>query len=74
MMSAMHTAQRKKLWVPALLSLAIFAGASQAAAPLRPPQGYFAPVEKFKTGDSSEGCDAVPTASMRLISVPPLRL
>ena len=57
----MHTAQRKKLWVPALLSLAMFAGATQAAAPLRPPQGYFAPVEKFKTGDSSEGCDAVPT-------------
>lgn len=57
----MHTAQRKKLWAPALLSLAMFAGATQAAAPLRPPQGYFAPVEKFKTGDSSEGCDAVPT-------------
>ena len=40
--------------------LAIFAGTAQAAAPLRPQQGYFAPVDKFKTGDKSEGCDAMP--------------
>src|SRR5690606_27952793 len=45
---------------PTLLSLAMFAGATQAAAPLRPPQGYFAPVDKFKTGDNSDGCDAMP--------------
>jgi poly(beta-D-mannuronate) lyase len=49
------------LLAPTLLSLAMFAGATQAAAPLRPPQGYFAPVDKFKTGDKSEGCDAMPT-------------
>ncbi len=50
----------RTLLVPSILGLAIFAGAAQAAAPLRPPQGYFAAVDKVKSGDSSEGCDAMP--------------
>ncbi|MBN6774731.1 mannuronate-specific alginate lyase [Pseudomonas granadensis] len=50
----------KHLLAPSLLTLAMFAGATQAAAPLRPPQGYFAPVDKFKSGDKSDGCDAMP--------------
>ena len=41
----------QKLLIPSLLGLAIFAGAASAAAPLRPPQGYFAPIEAFKTGE-----------------------
>ena len=50
------------LLAPTLLSLAMFAGATQAAAPLRPPQGYLAPVDKFKTGDKSEAaCPALVT-------------
>lgn len=57
----MRNPKLKNLLAPTLLSLAMFAGATQAAAPLRPPQGYFAPVDKFKTGDNSEGCDAMPT-------------
>ncbi len=57
----MRNPNLKKLLAPTLLSLAMFAGATQAAAPLRPPQGYFAPIEKVKTGDKSEGCDAMPT-------------
>ncbi|MHC8325016.1 mannuronate-specific alginate lyase [Pseudomonas sp. LB1P83] len=57
----MQTRTLKRLIAPSLLSLAMFAGATQAAAPLRPPQGYFAPIEKVKTGDKSEGCDAIPT-------------
>ncbi|RON01994.1 poly(beta-D-mannuronate) lyase [Pseudomonas brassicacearum] len=57
----MRNSKLKTLLAPTLLSLAMFAGATQAAAPLRPPQGYFAPVDKFKTGDGSEGCDAMPT-------------
>ena len=57
----MRNPKLKNLFAPTLLGLAMFAGAAQAAAPLRPPQGYFAPVEKFKTGDNSEGCDAMPT-------------
>ncbi|RON52744.1 mannuronate-specific alginate lyase [Pseudomonas frederiksbergensis] len=57
----MQTRTLKNLLAPSLLTLAMFAGATQAAAPLRPPQGYFAPIEKVKTGDSSEGCDAMPT-------------
>lgn len=32
----------QKLLIPTLLGLAIFAGSVNAAAPLRPPQGYFA--------------------------------
>ena len=59
-MTCMHTRTLKNLLAPSLLTLAMFAGATQAAAPLRPPQGYFAPIEKMKTGDSSEGCDAMP--------------
>jgi poly(beta-D-mannuronate) lyase len=57
----MQTRTLKRLIAPSLLTLAMFAGATQAAAPLRPPQGYFAPIEKVKTGDKSEGCDAMPT-------------
>ncbi|MDR9863583.1 MULTISPECIES: mannuronate-specific alginate lyase [Pseudomonas] len=57
----MRNSKLKTLLAPTLLGLAIFAGTAQAAAPLRPPQGYFAPVDKFKTGDKSEGCDAMPT-------------
>lgn len=57
----MHTATLKHLLAPTLLSLAMFAGVTQAAEALRPPQGYFAPVDKFKTGNSGEGCDAIPT-------------
>jgi Alginate lyase. len=60
-MNCMQTRTLKKLLAPSLLTLAMFAGATQAAAPLRPPQGYFAPIEKVKTGDKSEGCDAMPT-------------
>ena len=57
----MHNRKLHSRLAPALLSLALFAGATQAAAPLRPPQGYLAPVEKFKTGDSKSNCDATPT-------------
>lgn len=60
----MHTGTRtltmKKLLAPTLLGLAIIAGTAQAAAPLRPPQGYYAPVEKFKTGDKAESCESMP--------------
>ncbi len=56
----MRNPNLKKLLAPTLLSLAMFAGATQAAAPLRPPQGYFAPIEKVKAGDKSEGCDRTP--------------
>lgn len=51
----------QKLLIPTLLGLAIFAGHANAAAPLRPPQGYFAPIEAFKTGDFKNDCDAMPT-------------
>ena len=51
----------QKLLIPTLLGLAMFAGSVNAAAPLRPPQGYFAPIEAFKTGDFKDGCDAMPT-------------
>ncbi len=61
MTRTMRTRTLKTLLAPSLLTLAIFAGATQAAAPLRPPQGYFAPIEKFKTGSSDERCEAVPT-------------
>ena len=50
----------QKLLIPTLLGLAMFAGVVNAAAPLRPPQGYFAPVEAFKTGDFKNDCDAMP--------------
>ena len=51
----------QKLLIPTLLGLAMFAGHANAAAPLRPPQGYFAPIEAFKTGDFKNDCDAMPT-------------
>ncbi|MGY2179784.1 mannuronate-specific alginate lyase [Pseudomonas agarici] len=51
----------RTLLAPSLLGLAILANSAQAAAPLRPPQGYFAAVDKFKASDSSEGCEAMPT-------------
>ncbi len=51
----------QKLLIPTLLGLAMFAGQANAAAPLRPPQGYFAPIEAFKTGDFKNDCDAMPT-------------
>ena len=47
-----------RLFTPALLGLALFAGAADAA--LRPPLGYFAPVETFKTGDYTSDCGAIP--------------
>jgi len=50
----------QKLLIPTLLGMAIFAGSVNAAAPLRPPQGYFAPVEAFKTGDFKNDCDTMP--------------
>jgi poly(beta-D-mannuronate) lyase len=55
----------KKLLAPTLLGLAIFAGTAQAAAPLRPPQGYNAPIEKIKTGDKAESCGAMPAPYTR---------
>ncbi len=51
----------RTLLAPTLLGLAIVAGTAQAAAPLRPPQGYFSAVEAFKTGDYTGRCEAVPT-------------
>lgn len=57
----MHTAHLKRLLLPTLLGLAMFAGTTHASAPLRPPQGYYAPVDKFKTGDTDKGCDTMPT-------------
>ena len=50
----------QKLLLPGLLGLAMFAGSVNAAAPLRPPQGYFAPIEAFKTGDFKNDCTAMP--------------
>ncbi len=57
--------QTPKLIRPTLLSMAILSsmawslGAS-AAAPLIPPKGYDAPIEKMKTGDNNFSCEAVP--------------
>jgi len=51
--------QTPKLMLPTLLSLAMFAGAASAAT-LVPPKGYYAPIEKFKTGDNNFSCAAVP--------------
>jgi len=51
--------QTPKLMLPTLLSLAMFAGAASAAN-LVPPKGYYAPIEKFKTGDNNFSCAAVP--------------
>ncbi|MGY4490523.1 mannuronate-specific alginate lyase [Pseudomonas sp. TE3610] len=50
----------RHLLAPTLLGLAIFAGNAQAAAPLHPPQGYLAAVDKFKTNAKDEGCQAMP--------------
>ena len=50
----------RTLLAPTLLGLAMFASTAHAAAPLRPPQGYYAPVEAFKTGDFKNDCDAMP--------------
>ena len=43
---------------PALLALALFGGAAQAA--LVPPQGYYEGIEKLKTGDGNFRCEAAP--------------
>ncbi len=48
MTSTTRTRTLKTLLAPSLLTLAMFAGATQAAAPLRPPQGYFAPIERSR--------------------------
>jgi poly(beta-D-mannuronate) lyase len=56
----MHT---PKLMLPTLLSLAMMAGAAgtaNAAGTLVPPQGYYAPIEKLKTGEGNFTCDAIP--------------
>ncbi|MNF51319.1 Alginate lyase precursor [compost metagenome] len=50
----------RKLAAPALLGLALFGPAVQAAT-LVPPEGYYAGIEKLKTGKSDFKCDAVPT-------------
>ena len=60
----------QKLLIPSLLGLAIFAGSVNAAAPLRPPQGYFAPIEAFKTGDFKNDCDAMPLDFLRKYDLP----
>ncbi len=51
----------QKLWIPSLLGLAIFAGSGQRRRPTASAQGYFAPIEAFKTGDFKENSDAMPT-------------
>ena len=50
----------RTLLAPTLLGLAMFASNAHAAAPLRPPQGYYAPIEAFKTGDFKNDCTAMP--------------
>ena len=50
----------RTLLAPTLLGLAMFASSANAAAPLRPPQGYYAPIEAFKTGDFKNDCTAMP--------------
>lgn len=57
--------QTPKLIRPTLLSMAIlssmaWAAGASAAAPLVPPKGYDAPIEKVKTGDGGFKCEAVP--------------
>ncbi|QVM90570.1 mannuronate-specific alginate lyase [Pseudomonas entomophila] len=54
---------------PALLALALFGGAAQAA--LVPPQGYYEGIEKLKTSDGDFRCEAAPrpyTGSLRFRS------
>ncbi|MEG1041392.1 MAG: mannuronate-specific alginate lyase [Pseudomonas sp.] len=48
-----------KLTAPALLALALFGPAAQAAG-LVPPLGYYAGIEKLKTGPSDYKCEAIP--------------
>lgn len=50
----------RSLLTPALLGLAMFASTANAAGALRPPQGYYAPVEAFKTGDFKNDCGSMP--------------
>ncbi|WP_248917358.1 mannuronate-specific alginate lyase [Pseudomonas entomophila] len=54
---------------PALLALALFGGAAQAA--LVPPQGYYEGIEKLKSSDGDVRCEAAPrpyTGSLRFRS------
>lgn len=55
----MHT---RKMMLPTLLAVALLAAtdAASAAQALVPPQGYFAGIEKVKTGDNKFTCDAIP--------------
>ncbi|CAG8866994.1 Alginate lyase [Pseudomonas fluorescens] len=53
----------RKFGAPALLTLALFGTAAQAA--LVPPQGYYAGIEKIKTGENNFKCEAVPTPYTR---------
>jgi len=53
------------MMIPSLLSLSIlsaglFTTNASAATALVPPQGYYEPVEKFKTGNSKFNCEAIP--------------
>ena len=50
----------RSLLTPALLGLAMFASTANAAGALRPPQGYYAAVEAFKTGDFKNDCGTMP--------------
>lgn len=50
----------RSLLTPALLGLAMFASTANAAEALRPPQGYYAAVEAFKTGDFKNDCETMP--------------
>ncbi|EIK95314.1 poly(beta-D-mannuronate) lyase [Pseudomonas sp. M47T1] len=56
-----HAKTLRHLLAPTLLGLAMFAANAQAAAPLHPPQGYLAAVDKFKTSPNDQGCPAMPT-------------
>ncbi|RWU22169.1 mannuronate-specific alginate lyase [Pseudomonas alkylphenolica] len=49
-----------KIAAPGLLALALFGPAAQAAG-LVPPQGYYAGIEKLKSGPGDFKCEAVPT-------------
>ena len=53
----------RKFGAPALLALALFGTAAQAA--LVPPQGYYSGIEQLKTGANSFKCEAVPTPYTR---------
>ena len=48
----------KRTFTPALLALALFGSAAQAA--LVPPQGYYEGIEKIKTSDGNFSCEAAP--------------